>query len=342
MPKHSNVFYIYSQKESTFQAVEKATVYRNSYGLDLFQYDGGIFEGRTGAKVTTESKMADFASTLEANGGLVKFNELIGASIDRTGESPRYTRPDEKKLDVFPPDPSKADIVLSKDAWGGKRHYYRRFYNENGIELFNLKNETMEYRQVFFQCEGYMLVVGQQQQLDNIFVWLAELPNGVKGEVERLFSESLTKPNAWADIGFATILGRLDEAEVHNQPLREAQEQEENQRVARWAAEDAERAAEKAALKEEYEKALKMAEQAILAKREVKNVEIQGKSILMQLFRKHGIKVPLKTQGWIIGSLHDIYYLEDENQWSYRYHGNESTVFCDYLPLLIAAVESGT
>ena len=30
------------------------------------------------------------------------------------------------------------------------------------------------------------------------------------------------------------------------------------------------------------------------------NREINGKSLIMQLFREHEIPVPLKTQGWII------------------------------------------
>ncbi|MFR8331471.1 MAG: hypothetical protein ACLU9S_03075 [Oscillospiraceae bacterium] len=62
-----------------------------------------------------------------------------------------------------------------------------------------------------------------------------------------------------------------------------------------------------------YDSAISEAEGNIMAGKEVINREINGKSLIMQLFREHEIPVPLKTQGWIINSLHSIRY--DPGNW---------------------------
>ena len=49
------------------------------------------------------------------------------------------------------------------------------------------------------------------------------------------------------------------------------------------------------------------------------NREVNGKALIMQLFREHEIPVPLKTQGWIINALHSIRYSPESGQWDYRY-----------------------
>lgn len=50
------------------------------------------------------------------------------------------------------------------------------------------------------------------------------------------------------------------------------------------------------------------------------NREVNGKALIMQLFREHEIPVPLKTQGWIINALHSIRYSPESGQWDYRYY----------------------
>ena len=44
--KHSSVCYIF--REGAFSPVRKAKPFRNDFGLDLFQYKGAVYEGRTG------------------------------------------------------------------------------------------------------------------------------------------------------------------------------------------------------------------------------------------------------------------------------------------------------
>ena len=44
--KHSTVCYIF--REGAFSPVREAKPFHNDFGLDLFQYKGAVYEGRTG------------------------------------------------------------------------------------------------------------------------------------------------------------------------------------------------------------------------------------------------------------------------------------------------------
>ncbi|MCL2047383.1 MAG: hypothetical protein FWG87_01535 [Defluviitaleaceae bacterium] len=337
--KHSNVFYIYRKTggQFVFEAVKKAKICKNDLGLDLFQYDNGIYEGRTGCKIMSIRELPDLESILEKMGGVNGVHSMINDLIKTTGESPRYTRPDERKKDIFPQREKDENNIFAKDSHG-KKHYYSRFYNENGIELYVRKNKTDDFRRVYVNCEGYMLDIGSYQNLDTALAWLAGLENGVKCEVERAFNESMADPQKWADLGFANILGRADEAKAHNAHIREARKRENERRDAEY---EAERNAQEQADKAEYEQAIKTAEAKILNRQTVQNADIQGKSLIMQLFREHKISVPLKTQGWIIKALCDICFNENRGKWCYHYYkkSKDSTVFSDYLLLLVSAVQ---
>jgi hypothetical protein len=343
--KHSNVYYIYKKdlgKEAGFEAVEKAKAVKNDYGLDLFLYKGNVFEGRTGCKFITEAELFNLDFKMKSIGGVEGFNKLVENLLPKTNESPRYTRPDERKTDIFPPlppDPIKENTVFAKDAYG-KKHYYFRFHNEDGVELFTLKNQNDYFHSVFVQCEGYMIAIGSKNSLEDIKKRVAGFENGIKGEIERIFNESMANPQKWADPCFAEIFGRVDEAEAHNAPIREARALANQQRDAER---EAKRIAEEQAEKAAYDKAIKEAERKILNHEEVRNNDVLGdKSLIMQLFREHDIAIPLKTQGWIINALYDIHYNEQREQWSYQYYkkSRDSTVFSDYLPLLVSAVQT--
>ena len=332
--KHSNVYYIHD-KESGFRAVEKAKGCKNNHGLDLFRYKGTVYEGRTGVRFMAESELPGLDTRIQSLGGVEKFDMLVEDMLKRTGESPRYTRPDERKKDIFPLDPAKENIVFAKDAYGKKHHFFR--FDYNGIELFTLNKKDDYFRQVFVKCEGYMLEIGQHNRLEEIKEWLDNLENDIKCEIEKWFNESLAYPDRWADIGYANILGRTDEAEAHNAPILEARERKYQQQEKERAAK---RLAEEQAAKDEYAQAIKAAENKILNRQTVGNTDIQGKSLIMQLFREHGISVPLKTQGWIIKALHSIEFIEQDDRWSYRYFkdSRNSTVFSDYLSQLVSVI----
>ena len=72
------------------------------------------------------------------------------------------------------------------------------------------------------------------------------------------------------------------------------------------------------------------------------NREVNGKALIMQLFREHEIPVPLKTQGWIINALHSIRYSPESGQWDYRYvkSSRDRTKMFELLPKLSAAIQT--
>jgi len=328
MSKHSSVYYIY--KESGFEAVEKAKPYKNEMGLDLFTYKDGLYEGQTGLRMCSIN--IDF-KTLAEKKGLTAVNEIIQSQISKAGKCPRYTRPDEMKKDVFPKTKNE-NIIFAKDVYG-KKHYYYQIYNENGFKLYTLNKAGDTFQTLYILCEGYMVEMNGGNGFDETIKWLTGLENGIKGEIERRFNESMTDPIRIADIGFANVLGRYDEAMQHNKPIYEARKLEYQKADAER---EARRIAEETADKEKYEQAVQTAENRILNKKTVDNDKINDKSLIMQLFRKHEIAVPLKTQGWIIHSLDDMYYSEKRSRWSYHYTGNDSMVFYNYLDKLVSSV----
>lgn len=131
----------------------------------------------------------------------------------------------------------------------------------------------------------------------------------------------------------------------HRQKVIDLREQE---RVEEKTKREAE---EQAYVTEQNNKAegiINSAEQAILNKQPVKNVEItlyksrydsNTTSLILYLMKKHNIDVPLKTQGWINQALSTIKY-EEEYGWSYTYYKSsaDSTVFYKYLHQLVEAV----
>lgn len=141
--KHSAVGYLF--REGAFLPAQETKPVRNEFGLDLFQHKGSVYEGKTGLQFCSLQQAEDLAGFVEKHGGIEKVQKLIADSLERTGLSPRYTRPDEKKKDIFPPKEKDENRVFAKDLMGNK-HYYYRFYNENGIELY-----TMEKKREFFQ-----------------------------------------------------------------------------------------------------------------------------------------------------------------------------------------------
>lgn len=91
--------------------------------------------------------------------------------------------------------------------------------------------------------------------------------------------------------------------------------------------------------------------QNVKAKKEITNddvtfyksrYEYNTTSIILYMMKKHNIKVPLKTQGWIVAALSSIYYDTKNEYWSYRYFKSSvnSTVFYDYFKQLIQEILS--
>ena len=257
--KHSSVCYIF--REGAFSPVKEGKPFRNDFGLDLFQYKGAVYEGRTGLHLCPLQEAEYLDLFIKSHGGIEQVQQIITRSLERTGLSPRYARPDEKKKDIFPPKEKDENRVFAKDLMGNK-HYYYRFYNENGIELYTMEKKREFFQTIYVPCDGFMVGIDQRHRLEEILKWLPTLKQGIRGEIERVFNESMGDPKRWADLGFANLLGRYYEAKRHNIPL----EAERRQREERWAAErEAERRQREQEQQARYDAAIREAEKDILA-----------------------------------------------------------------------------
>lgn len=334
--KHSAVCYIF--REGAFTPVRETKPLRNEFDLDLFQYKGAVYEGKTGLHLCPAQDAEYLTLFIKSHGGIEKVRQAIDSSLKRTGLSPRYTRPNEKKKDIFPPKEKDENRVLAKDLMGNK-HFYYRFYNENGIELYTMEKKREFFQTVYVPCDGFMVGIDQRHRLEEVLKWLSTLEHGIRGEIERVFNESMEAPDRWADLGFANLLGRYEEAKAHNAPIAAERRRQDAQRQAEQAAREQQLAQERQA---RYDSAIREAEGNIMAGKEVVNREINGKSLIMQLFREHEIPVPLKTQGWIINSLHIIQYNPQIGEWNYRHFegSRDSTKLFDLLSKLSAAIQT--
>ena len=90
----------------------------------------------------------------------------------------------------------------------------------------------------------------------------------------------------------------------------------------------------------EIEKTISEAENNIFHQKEFKNTKVDGKSVINMLMEKYGIKVPLRTQGWINSKLTMIVF--NGGKISYKFYGkskrDNSTVFRRYLVELEEAI----
>ena len=76
--------------------------------------------------------------------------------------------------------------------------------------------------------------------------------------------------------------------------------------------------------KEEIAAQLNQAEQNIREKKDLKNDLIDGKSIVLCLMDKYGIKVPIRTQGWFNQKLAFVKWIDGKITYSYyKNKGNE-------------------
>ena len=184
--KHSAVGYLF--REGAFLPAQETKPVRNEFGLDLFQHRGSVYEGKTGLQFCSLQQVEDLAGFVEKHGGIEKVQKLIADSLERTGLSPRYTRPDEKKKDIFPPKEKDENRVFAKDLMGNK-HYYYRFYNENGIELYTMEKKREFFQTVYIPCDGFMVGIDQRHRLEEVLKWLPTLEHGIRGDREGFQSE---------------------------------------------------------------------------------------------------------------------------------------------------------
>jgi len=330
--KHSNVYYT-RETDGTYKPCKSATGIRNDIGADLFRYKGLVYEGTTGVFMFNESRIAEYLE--DCRGREDKYREIVEKTAAHYGLSPRYTQPEVMKKDLFPPDSRK----LANALYHKEKCYFSRAYNENGIELYTMDKEKASYPTLYAPCNGWMIGIGPSSDLDKTLSFLTQPGFNLYDYLVERYETALNNLDKWADAGIAEFLGRREEADEHNRPIKEQREAE---RIDRIEKREAEQRAREEQAQREYETAIEKAETAIMDGRTVDNTEIGGRSLILQLFRENGIELPLKTQGWVKSSLANI-HRDGDNGWSYNYYGGKgsqgSTVFKGYIKELADAIQ---
>lgn len=100
----------------TFEAAKEAVGVRNRMGFDLFRVGWALYEGTTGCflgRFSNKDELKAFLGRLADSETMRQtLQNAIQNQIASTGQSPRYTRPDERYDTLFPPEP-KEKIVLA-------------------------------------------------------------------------------------------------------------------------------------------------------------------------------------------------------------------------------------
>lgn len=104
IPEHSNVYYSLCLRREAdkpmtkvFVAQKNARKLENKYGLDLFTLKSQIIEARTGLMICHKGELENFIQNCGK-----EFEARVAKAIEIDGLSPRYTRPNETKAEVFP------------------------------------------------------------------------------------------------------------------------------------------------------------------------------------------------------------------------------------------------
>ncbi len=143
-----------------------------------------------------------------------------------------------------------------------------------------------------------------------------------------------------ADIEICAVLGEIELAKHYAEYREERIRRQEEKRQAVIAEREAKEREEEEKHNAEVQKTIENAVQKIFHQNELENIKIDGKSIVNYLMKEYGIKVPLRTQGWINSKLAMIIF--NDGKISYKFYGksqkDNSTVFRKYLVELETAI----
>jgi hypothetical protein len=313
-----------------------------------------ISEGKTGGVIcnihpdSTDSQYVKSHKDIDAYLGVYhqidkyykheRLRQIIDKMVEDGKLSPRYTEPDKKR----PPKIKEANLdnVFSKCLYEKGKKYFIRIYNQDSIQLFKRKDSGNDsYFTVYAPSNGWMMSLGSAGNMDD---YIRKLKDGLDLHAWLLesYEKQIANPTQWADPSIADYLGRREEADEHNAPIKAARdeirmrddEKRENERISKEQAEA-----------EKYDSAIAKAVNAIRNKETVNNDDIETMpgnvtSIILELMRIYKIEVPLKTKGWINSALAKIFYEDDGYTYSYYRKSRNSGVFRDCLDKLVYAV----
>jgi len=332
--KHSNLYYT-CKKDGIYELCEKATGVRNQFGIDFFRYNTMIYDGKTGFRICAEDELPVFLEKHVAS--KEAYDELLKAEMQRAGLglSPRYTQPDVRREPV----PRNENRVLERQIGSKSKHYFTRTDTlENGVELF-LKDADKAlglYSQLLYiRLNGWMVGWGSLGRKDEIVEELSA-PNFDPLQVLLdQHEKEMADTQHWANPSLGDLFGCREAVEARNKPIREAWEAKRQRDMAEREAAELAREQEQ---EQAYRTAIAEAEQKLLSGEVVQEADINGSSLLLQLFRENNINVPLRTQGWIRSSLVSIQRKGDDNA-TYYYRRSDSSVIGEYIMKLIKVLE---
>ncbi len=155
---------------------------------------------------------------------------------------------------------------------------------------------------------------------------------GVDGFFKRL---KVSEENGYyinkADIEMCAVLGNMELAKHYAEYREERIRRREEKRQAAIAEREAKEREEEERHNAEVQRTVAGAENTIRTQGTLQNEEFEGKTIVLYLFKKYGINVPIKTQGWVNNALAKVWFQDGEITYSYYTSSKDSTVFWKYL-----------
>lgn len=121
---------------------------------------------------------------------------------------------------------------------------------------------------------------------------------------------ALLDPDAWVDFTNAAIADRLNEADAHNQPIRESREAARAEKAQKWQAEYEAKEAKK---EQNFNARVDDIEKAVVSGDKVDTTVDRdtGKNPLFALLDRHGVDLPLATKGWVNRNLQSMQVKDD-------------------------------
>lgn len=347
--QHSNVFYIRKggKDNPTYEPIRTATAVKNEYGFDVFRHDHGkISCGKTGLALCSPAGNIKSFEDVISKYGAEKLTELIENAVKTIGYTPRYTQPDVMKKDLFEPTEKKQpSSIMAMDGYGEK-HRYIKIYDEGGIVFYILEKQEKEFNATLYVLlNGVMIGIDQRHCIDEAKRKMIQMGDFAE-YAKFILDKQLANPNTWADPTLGIALDMLDKVREHNAPIRAKRDAEHEEYEAMRKAEREEFDRRQ---REKYENAIAEAKAKLKAHKEVQNVNITNPdtgwetSVVLHLMKENGIKVPLKTQGWINDTLASL--VPQPEGYSYRYfkrkNCKESSVFHKYLNEFYEVMSNG-
>ena len=230
------------------------------------------------------------------------------------------------------------EVILENDAFKGFFveiiHHRESYYTDTFILWNDLGNSCVKFGSI----NAYFDLNQAQEELQNLFKW-----KGIDGF--KVWLCTLEESHNW--IRNTSILALADNGEtelaIHYQEYHDRfkTEREEEERLQReeYGRQERKKEQERQA---EISTQLNQAEQNIREKKDLKNELIDGRSIVLCLMDRYGIRVPIKTQGWFNQKLAFVKWIDGGITYSYyKTKGtNGSQTAFKYLNMLEEAVNA--